>query len=153
MLKKLQGFLLYIGITTFFVLGTAAAMCQPPNYAVDGVAVHGYDVVAYFTEGKPVKGSPAFAFTLDSVQWHFSSREHLDLFKANPERYLPQFGGWCAYGVSQNYKAPTEPDAWTIVNDKLYLNYNKKVRNMWLQDRDARIHKAEQNWTELEYKY
>ncbi len=152
MLKKLQDLRLFTGVTTFLVLVTAAAICQSPNYAVDGVAVNGYDVVAYFIDGKPVKGSAEFAFTLDSVQWLFSSREHLDLFKSDPERYLPQFGGWCAYGVSQNYKAPTEPDAWTIVNDKLYLNYNKKVRKMWLQDRDARIHTAEQNWTELKHK-
>lgn len=152
MFEKLQSLLLSSCIATCLILGPVALPGQPPTYAVEGVAVNGYDVVAYFTEGEPVEGSATYATTLDGVEWRFATKEHLDLFKANPGRYLPQFGGWCAYGVSNNYKAPTKPDAWTIVDDKLYLNYNKNVRKTWLSERNARIRAAEENWTTLKSK-
>ena len=87
-------------------------------------AVQGYDVVAYFTESKPVKGTKEFTVYHSGESWYFSSAENLKTFKASPEKYKPQFGGYCAYGMSRGYKAKTDPEAWTIVDGKLYLNYN-----------------------------
>ncbi len=152
MFRRFQRLFLTTFTITCLLLSSAEVKGQPPIYAVDGVALNGYDVVAYFTEGKPVEGDAAYATTTDGVEWRFASREHLELFTSNPERYLPQFGGWCAYGVSNNYKAPTNPDAWTIVHGKLYLNYNTRVRKNWLGDRDERIRTAEENWITLKSK-
>jgi YHS domain-containing protein len=118
-------------------------------YNPDGVAIKGYDPVAYFTENAPVKGSKQFSYSWEGTEWNFKNQSNLDTFKANPEKYAPQFGGYCAYGASENHKAPTEADAFTIVNDKLYLNYNKKVKEMWIKDTKGRIETAEKNWVKL----
>jgi hypothetical protein len=93
-------------------------------YVKNNQAIGGYDPVAYFKESKPVKGQDQFTFVWKDATWKFSSAENLNDFKATPEKYAPQFGGYCAYGMSENHKAPTSPDAWTIVDEKLYLNYN-----------------------------
>src|SRR6187549_1973554 len=90
-----------------------------------GYAVNGYDVVGYFTQGKPVEGKKTFLYQWHNAYWLFSTKQNLDSFSHSPEKYAPQFGGYCAYGVSEGHKATTEPDAWTIVDGKLYLNYNK----------------------------
>jgi hypothetical protein len=76
----------------------------------------------------------------------------LEAFKANPEKYAPQYGGFCAYGTSEGHKAPTQPDAWTIVNDKLYFNYNKDVKVLWNKNQSERIKKADENWIEIKGK-
>lgn len=99
-----------------------------------GVAINGYDTVAYFTDGKPVKGSEAFATTWNGAQWQFASKAHLDLFKATPEQYAPQYGGYCAYGVSQGYLVSTEPEQFTVRDGKLYLNYDSSVQKKWTKD-------------------
>ena len=112
----------------------------------DGKAIRGYDPVAYFTAGKPVKGDDQFVFEWNNAKWYFSSKQNLDLFKANPSKYAPQYGGYCAYGLSNGYKAPIAADAWTIDNGKLYLNYNLDVREEWNKDRKQRIEKADKNW-------
>jgi len=111
-----------------------------------GKAIRGYDPVAYFTEGKPVKGDVKLVYNWSEADWYFSSQKNLDLFKASPEKYAPQYGGYCAFGLSNGYKAPTDADAWTIENDKLYLNYNLQVRQQWNKDRQQRIKQADQNW-------
>lgn len=110
-------------------------------------AIGGYDPVAYFKEGQPAKGEKQFATTWNEAQWYFSSQENLDAFKADPEKYAPQYGGYCAYGTSRGYKAATQPDAWTIVDDKLYLNYNVDVRTEWMKNKEMLIHKADSNWS------
>ena len=115
----------------------------------NGIAVNGYDVVSYFADGKPVKGINQFAFNWNNATWYFSSKAHLDSFKTNPDKYAPQFGGYCAYGVSENHKASTSADAWTIVNDKLYLNYNTDVMAKWRQDISNRINITNKNWPSL----
>ena len=115
----------------------------------NGTAANGYDVVAYFSDAKPVKGINQFAFNWNNAAWYFSSKAHLDSFKTNPDKYAPQFGGYCAYGVSENHKAPTSADAWTIVNDKLYLNYNTDVMAKWRQDISNRINMTNKNWPSL----
>ena len=115
-------------------------------FVANGYAVNGYDVVAYFTKGTPVKGTKNYLFQWHDADWLFSSKQNLDSFSHNPEKYAPQFGGYCAYGLSEGHKAPTEADAWTIVDGKLYFNYNKDVKALWVKDTDARIKKANENW-------
>jgi YHS domain-containing protein len=90
-------------------------------YSTSGVAVNGYDVVSYFTELKPVRGSKEHSFKWKDTEWMFSSSKNLELFKSDPEKYAPQFGGYCAFGTAEGHTAPTKPDAWTVVDDKLYL--------------------------------
>ncbi|MDP3857507.1 MAG: YHS domain-containing (seleno)protein [Stagnimonas sp.] len=99
-----------------------------------GVAINGYDTVAYFTDGKPVKGSEAFTYSWNGAQWQFASKAHLDLFKAAPEKYAPQYGGYCAYGVSQGYLVSIEPEQFTVLDGKLYLNYDSGVQKKWTKD-------------------
>ena len=111
-----------------------------------GVALDGYDVVAYFTEGRPVKGTPDFAHTWEQTTWRFASAAHRDAFAAASERYAPQFGGFCAYGVSRGYAVDIDPNAWTVVNGRLYLNYSKSVQRTWDTDRATFIQRAEANW-------
>jgi len=111
-----------------------------------GTAINGYDPVAYFTEGKPVEGSSDHAYKWNGAEWHFASAENLATFKSDPEKYAPQYGGYCAYAVSEGYTAKTEPDAWKIVDGKLYLNYNKDVQEKWAQDISGRIANADKNW-------
>lgn len=117
-----------------------------PVYATNDGAIRGYDPVAYFKQGEPVKGSESFSFEWTGVKWRFSSQENLEAFKAEPEKYAPQFGGYCAFGVSKGALYKIEPDAWRIVEGKLYLNYDKSIQKKWEADRDALIKKAEENW-------
>lgn len=128
------------------------AFAQNKIFVKDGVAINGYDAVAYFTEGKPVKGNESFSLKSDNSTWLFSSKENLEKFKNDQDKYKPQFGGFCAFGMSRGYTAPTEPDAFTIVNDKLYLNYNLQVKEEWSKDRDNLIKKADENWVGLKNK-
>ncbi len=102
--------------------------------SVTGVAINGYDTVAYFTNGKPVKGSDAFTQDWNGAKWKFASKAHLDLFKASPEKYAPQYGGYCAYGVSRGYLVSVEPEQFTVVDGKLYLNYDSSVQKKWTKD-------------------
>lgn len=115
-------------------------------FSTDGKAIRGYDVVAFFQEGKAIKGTTQYALTWKETEWLFASKEHLETFKANPEHYAPQYGGYCAYGVAEGHKAPTETDTWSIVNDKLYFNYNKKVKETWSKNQQNFINKANVQW-------
>jgi len=115
-------------------------------------AIQGFDAVAYFRDSKAVKGSKEFTHLYAGASWHFTSAENLNAFKKEPEKYAPQFGGYCAYGMSRGYKAKTDPDAWTIVNDKLYLNYNLDVRKIWNEKQYEFIEKANQNWPTVKSK-
>ena len=112
-------------------------------------AINGYDPVAYFKESKAVKGDTQFSYKWNDADWHFASSENLTEFKADPEKYAPQYGGYCAYGVSQGHKSPTQPEAFTIVNGKLYLNYNQNVMSLWRKDKEALIVKADSDWPEV----
>lgn len=122
------------------------------TFVHDGKAIKGYDPVAYFTEGKAVKGNDQFVFEWNDAKWYFASKQNVDLFRNNPAKYAPQYGGYCAYGLSKGYKAPTTEDAWTIDNGKLYLNYNLDVREEWNKDRKARIEQANKNWPTVKNK-
>lgn len=109
-------------------------------------AVDGYDAVAYFTEGKPVKGNKAYQTEYKGAVFKFASQENLNAFLAAPETYAPQYGGYCAWAVSQGYTAPGDAKYWAIVDGKLYLNYNKKVQEDWNKDRAGFITSANENW-------
>ncbi len=115
-------------------------------YNNNGIAIKGYDPVAYFLVQKPVEGSDTYTLDWSGSKWKFISQTNLDSFKLAPLKYAPQFGGYCAYGVSENHTSPTDPRAWTIVNDKLYLNYSLKVKEYWLKDTVSRIKTANENW-------
>ena len=128
---------------------TAASPVDSINKNRQGVALKGYDATAYFEQSKPVKGSPAFAHPWNGALWHFESAESRELFKSNPQKYAPQYGGYCAWAVSNNYTADTDPDAWKIVDGKLYLNYNKSVQRKWEPEAANRIADADRNWPGL----
>lgn len=115
-------------------------------YQKDGIAINGYDAVAFFTEQKPVKGDKQFSYAYKNVDWLFSSPDNRELFKATPEKYAPQYGGYCAFGTADGHKAPTQADTWTIVDDKLYFNYNLKVKDLWNKNMQANIEKADKKW-------
>lgn len=121
-------------------------------YADRGVAIRGTDPVAYFTEGRPVQGSRAHALDWMGVRWHFASAANRDAFAADPAAYAPQFGGYCAWAVSENYTASIDPAAWRIVDGKLYLNYSRGVQRQWERDIPGRIARGAANWPALRAK-
>lgn len=124
----------------------AAQASDSPIYQSGGAAASGYDVVAYFTEARPVDGSDAYTAEHEGATWRFASAENRDLFVADPAKYAPQYGGYCAYAVSYGSTASTVPEAWKIVDGKLYLNYSKRIQGRWEQDAPGHIAKADQNW-------
>ena len=137
-------------VSVFFIASVASLFAQKAEvFNPSEKAIRGYDPVAYFTEGKSVKGNDNLTFHWKDANWYFSSTENLNLFTKNPEKYAPQYGGYCAYGMSEGHKAPTDPDAWTIVDGKLYLNYSKDVRTKWREGEKERIDKADKNWPQL----
>jgi YHS domain-containing protein len=134
------------------LLAPAAAWAgQDPIYTgrLSSLAVSGYDPVAYFDEGHPVDGERAYSYDWQGATWRFASRNHLDRFKAEPERFAPRYGGYCAWAVSQGYTASADPEAWRIVDGKLYLNYSLDVQKTWEQDIPGNIAKADGNWPKV----
>jgi len=125
---------------------SACTTLKSPTFADDVGAIRGYDPVAYHLEQKPVKGDSLYSFEYRDSTWHFSSEENLDTFRRDPERYAPQYGGFCAYAMSRGFVVSTDPDAWTIVEGKLYLNYSPGVRNTWLKDVPGYVEKADRHW-------
>ena len=143
---------LFVVISLVLISLIHANAQRSPIYISSGSAVGGYDVVAYFTEGNPVKGNPKLVYHWQGADWYFSNAANLKLFESNPGKYAPQFGGYCAYGVSQGHKATIDPQAWTIVGDKLYLNYDLDVKKKWLKDTVRYIKVANKNWPEIKDK-
>jgi hypothetical protein len=133
-----------------FILVTLLTACQKNDnneiFIKDGNAVQGYDVVAYFKDGMPTPGLTRYAYKWNDATWLFSSEENRNAFTNDPAMYAPKYGGYCAYGMSEGHKAPTDPDAWTIVDGKLYLNYNTDVKSEWVKDQTVHIGKADKNW-------
>lgn len=119
------------------------------NLDKSGVAIQGYDPVAFFTDHRPVKGDPKFVLRHESAIYYFASKEHRDQFKADPARYLPEFGGYCAYGVSKNKLVEIDVNAFQIVEGKLLLQYSKGVRNDFNSDAPGNLAKAKQYWPGL----
>ncbi len=143
-MKKILGLLLIA-----FIGSTATFAQQSEIFTVNGKAIRGYDVVAFFAASTPVKGEEQFSHTWKNAVWLFSSIENRELFKNNPEKYAPQYGGYCAYGMSGGYKAPTVIETWKIIDQKLYFNYSLKVQELWNKDIPGHIQKADSNWPKV----
>jgi len=125
------------------------AMSTPAIYAEDGVAIDGTDPVAYFTENRPVPGDPAITHDWMGATWRFASTANRDAFAADPAAYAPQFGGYCAWAVSEGYTASTVPDAFRIVDGKLYLNYSRRIQRRWERDIPGHITRGQTNWPDV----
>ncbi|MBE9609538.1 YHS domain-containing (seleno)protein [Chitinilyticum piscinae] len=138
------------------VPGTALAYDENSTAAVNvdaqGVGLQGYDPVAYFTDKAPVLGNSAYKASHNGVTYHFASKAHRDQFTANPAHYAPQFGGFCAMGVALDKKLDGDPQAWKIVDGKLYLNVNKEVQKKWLEDVPGNLKKANMEWPQIKDK-
>ena len=113
------------------------------------VAIKGYDTVAYFTDHMPVKGSDDFVMTWKGARWKFASKKNLDAFTKEPDKFAPQYGGYCAYGVTKGYLVKIEPEEFKIVDGKLYLNYDKDVSEKWNKDIAGYIKTADKIFPEI----
>jgi hypothetical protein len=148
-----------IALAALATLTGLAALAYSPQaaFAVDpvnksffgGVAIKGYDPVAYFDQGKPVEGKKEFSFKWKEAIWRFANANNRDQFVADPERFAPQYGGYCAYAVSLGTTADIDPEAWTIVEGKLYLNKSKSIQKTWQQDIPGHIASANRNWPKI----
>jgi hypothetical protein len=135
-------------LATLLVVSTAIAG-ERINKDAEDLAILGYDTVAYFMYGRPVKGSPEFEYVWQEARWRFANAEHRSLFAGNPERYAPQFGGFCTGGVGLGNLAPIDPKAWVIVDGRLYLHYDKEGRDETAADPKAHITVATESWETL----
>ena len=120
------------------------------NTLYAGLGAKGYDVVSYFTNKAPMQGSDKFTANYGGVTWQFASAEHRDMFKADPAKYAPQYGGFCAWGVAQGKLFDVDPvNGWTVSNNKLYLNFNGDINKTFARDTEGFLSKAERNWDAL----
>ncbi len=133
------------GLLGSAVAGSSASPVAAVNTA-DGLALKGYDPVAYFTDGQPTKGADQYSFQWKGVTYRFASAENLQRFRADPEKYLPQYGGYCAYAMSIDRIADIDPGKWAIVGGKLYLNNNLFSQTLWSLNKSGRIASADSNW-------
>lgn len=142
-------------IATTMAFGTTTLALSVPAFAADeinlntGVAVQGYDVVSYRTDAGPQLGSDQFTATFDGATYRFASEANLDTFNSNPARYVPAYGGFCAYGVAKGKKFEIDPTAYSVVDDVLYLNFNKSIQKKWNRKQAKYIDQAEDNWTDI----
>lgn len=134
----------------FMALMATPAMAGDVTQSTPGIS--GYDPVAYFIDGKPMKGSGYHVAEYQGVAYAFASKEHMQLFENNPEKYVPAYGGYCAYGVAVGKKFVSDPEAWKIVNRTLYLNLDKDIQSKWSQDIPGYIKKSEANWKDIKNK-
>jgi len=142
------------------VLATSLFALSSMSFAADidmnadknDLAIQGYDPVAYFTQSKPVQGDINYTATYKGAIYRFSTEAHRDTFKQTPEKYAPQYGGYCAFGVAMDKKFDTDPTAWKIVSDKLYLNLNKAVQTKWKQDTQKYLTMSDNNWFSIKDK-
>jgi YHS domain-containing protein len=132
-----------------FVSATTFAQTTKHINVKGKVAIQGYDPVAYFESNKAMEGKKEFTAEYNGATYQFSSENNKALFLKNPAQYEPQFGGFCAYGISEGHESPIQPEAFTIVDNKLYLNYNLKVKELWTKDQAERIEKAKVNWQKI----
>ena len=132
-----------------FAVGCVEPIHASQQFEQNGLAIDGYDPVAYFTEMKAVKGVPEFRADYQGSTFQFVSVDHRDAFAADPAKYAPQYGGYCAYGVAKGYKAKIDPEAFSVVHGTLYLNYSDAIRTRWLSDVPGYIQQADANWPEV----
>lgn len=135
--------------SALFVSSLSFAANIEVNANDNDLAINGYDTVSYFTKGSPTKGSNKFTVAYNGAIYQFSTADNRDLFKAMPSKYAPQYGGFCAMGVAMNQKFDTDPTAWHIRGDKLYLNLNKNVQKKWLTDVPGYLKTSQVNWTDI----
>lgn len=143
-------------IAFLMFLGLAAHAALPVNTlknsvfsSVTDTAINGYDSVAYFTESKPVKGNDAFVSQWKGAKWKFATQANLDQFKSNPDKWSPQYGGYCAYGVANDNLVKVDPDQFTVLAGKLYLNFNASIQKDWLKDTAGFIKAADSKFANL----
>ncbi len=143
-------------IAFFFIFSALIFGTTPQQSRADavytsysGAAINGYDPVAYFKDGKPVEGDNAYKLEWQGATWHFKNAENKAAFEKSPETYAPQYGGFCAWAVSKGYTAPTVPEAWDIVDGKLYLNNSLGVQSVWRKERADNIQAADNRWPEI----
>lgn len=127
----------------------AGGQHEGPINTTDGIAIEGYDAVAYHTLAEPTAGSPQFSAEWDGATWHFSSAENRELFAEDPERYAPHYGGYCAQAAAQNQVAEGDPEIWTIEEGRLFVNYNSRYQRRFRSDLTENIAKADRNWPGL----
>jgi hypothetical protein len=137
-----------LALAAFLAASTAVAG-ERINKDAEDLAIRGYDTVAYFTQGRPVEGSPEFEHVWQEARWRFASAEHRALFAGDPDRYAPQFGGFCTGGMGLGQLAPIDPEAWVIVEGRLYLHYDKEGRDEIAADPKAHIAAAAKRWETL----
>lgn len=135
---------------TFMLLLAGISRIAAGAAPEDSVAIKGYDTVAYFTAGKALKGTEKFTFSWHGRTWFFQSRENRDLFAASPEKYAPQYDGWCAWAMTEARKAVTDPEVWKIVDNKLYLNCSLSAYEKWSRDIPGHIRKADEIWLRMQ---
>ncbi|MBI5074359.1 MAG: YHS domain protein [Nitrospirae bacterium] len=140
-----------MAIAIFYTLFSCvkSVSVPPVNVTDEGLAIKGYDPVAYFTDKRPIEGMSEFKYVWKGAVWRFASSAHLEMFKKDAEKYAPMYGGYCAYAVSQGKTADIDPASWTIFEDRLYLNLNKDVQMLWEKDMQAYIKKADENWPRM----
>ena len=146
---KLRSFSIPLLFAALMLSASTAAALEPVYSNWRGLAIRGTDPVGYFNEGRAVDGSSEHTLEYLGATWRFASAKNRAAFEADPEKYAPQFGGYCAWAVSQGYTASIDPDVFQIVDGKLYLNYSKSVMKTWLEDRDNLIKAADRNWPGL----
>jgi YHS domain-containing protein len=138
-----------LAASAFLPLAAPEAFAEKPAVHAalfSRVAVGGFDPVAYFTEGRAVRGDAQHRLQHQGYEYRFASAENLARFRANPSAYLPQYGGYCAWAVAHGYTAPGNPNNWRIVNGRLYLNYNSEIQRRWEQDIPRMVSRADANW-------
>lgn len=151
-MKTRSLFALFAALLAPLALSLSPVHAKPVYVGVEGgnVAVSGYDTVSYFeTGGDPVMGKAEHAVEHDGAVYHFANAANAARFAANPDAFAPQFGGHCAWAMSRGYLAPGDPLAYTLVDGKLYLNFNRDVRAMWLKERDTNIANGHKNWVNI----
>ncbi len=148
-MSRVASIVMAVSVVMTAMVVTPAVAQTPINAGDDSVAIHGYDPVAYFQEGAARQGSTSFQYEWNDVTWHFASAENMERFQEDPERYAPQFGGYCAWAASQGYIAGIDPNAWTVHNGRLYLNFSAGVRRRFLRGIESNIRAAERNWPVL----
>jgi YHS domain-containing protein len=135
---------------TFMLLAAGISRMTAAAAQEENLAIKGYDTVAYFTAGKALKGTEDFTFSWHGMTWFFQSRENRDLFAASPEKYAPQYDGWCAWAMTEARKAVTDPEVWNIVDGKLYLNCSPAAYEKWGRDIPGHIKKADEVWRRMQ---
>ena len=136
----------FVAAAPLIALARPALAAAPETFQSNGIAINGTDPVAYFTDGAPVPGSMDHAVDWKGAKWLFATAEHKSMFESTPEAFAPVFGGYCAYAASLGYRANTVPEAWTVFEDRLYLNASLRARELWLQDVPGNIAKGLANW-------